>query len=152
ARRDEIDQSSRPGHGRRSRYRADGARRRNVSADSQRPTGHLSRRRSLHAIPKPRKDSADDCSIPRRANADGQNQRKLINIVAHHVKHAFTKGEKNMVEKKSSAMTLTLPSDREIVLTRVFDAPRRLVFEALTKPEHVKRWWGCRGSTVPICE
>ena len=34
-------------------------------------------------------------------------------------------------------MTLTLPSDREIVLTRVFNAPRRLVFEAWTNPEHV---------------
>jgi len=50
------------------------------------------------------------------------------------------------------AMTLTLPSDREIVMTRVFDAPRRLVFEAHSKPEHVKHWWGRRGSTLPICE
>jgi len=52
----------------------------------------------------------------------------------------------------ASQMTLTLPSDREIVLTRVFDAPRRLVFEALTKPEHVRRWWGWRASTMPVCE
>jgi len=48
--------------------------------------------------------------------------------------------------------TLTTPSDREIVMTRVFDAPRRLVFEAWTKPEHVSRWWGCRSSTLPVCE
>jgi uncharacterized protein YndB with AHSA1/START domain len=37
------------------------------------------------------------------------------------------------------AFTLTTPSDREIVMTRVFDAPRHLVFEAWTKPEHVAR-------------
>jgi len=49
-------------------------------------------------------------------------------------------------------MTLTLPSDHEIVLTRVFDVPRRLVFEAWTKPEHVKQWYGCSIMTLPICE
>jgi uncharacterized protein YndB with AHSA1/START domain len=37
---------------------------------------------------------------------------------------------------------LTLPSDREIVISRVFAAPRRLVFEAWIKPEHVARWYG----------
>jgi uncharacterized protein YndB with AHSA1/START domain len=42
---------------------------------------------------------------------------------------------------KNSA-TLRLPSDREIVSTRVFDAPRRLVFEAWTRPEHLAPWWG----------
>ena len=41
--------------------------------------------------------------------------------------------------KANSALIVTTPSDREIVLTRVFDAPRRLVFEAWTKPEHVAR-------------
>jgi len=59
-----------------------------------------------------------------------------------------------MAEKEGSAaskaaMTLTLPSDREIVLTRVFDAPRRLVFEASTKPEHVARWWGPKAPRCP---
>ena len=44
------------------------------------------------------------------------------------------------------AMTLTFPSDREI------DAPRRLVFEAHTKCEHIKHWWGPRGSTLSVCE
>jgi uncharacterized protein YndB with AHSA1/START domain len=42
----------------------------------------------------------------------------------------------------SDTFKATTPSDREIVLTRLFDAPRRLVFDAMTKPEHVKRWWG----------
>jgi len=37
---------------------------------------------------------------------------------------------------------------------RLFDAPRHLVFEAMTKPEHVKRWWGRLGEgySVPVCE
>jgi uncharacterized protein YndB with AHSA1/START domain len=39
-----------------------------------------------------------------------------------------------------------------MVLTRVFDAPRRLVFEAYSKPEHVSRWWGPRNQTVIVCE
>jgi uncharacterized protein YndB with AHSA1/START domain len=37
---------------------------------------------------------------------------------------------------------VTTPADREIVLTRLFDAPPQVVFEAMTKPEHVRRWWG----------
>jgi uncharacterized protein YndB with AHSA1/START domain len=52
----------------------------------------------------------------------------------------------------SSALTVTLPSDREIVLSREFDAPRALVFEAMSKPEHIARWWGPRGMTTPVCE
>jgi uncharacterized protein YndB with AHSA1/START domain len=47
-----------------------------------------------------------------------------------------------MVAKHSAATTLTTPSDREIVITRVVDAPRRLVFAAWTTPEHVARWYG----------
>lgn len=43
--------------------------------------------------------------------------------------------------------------DREIVMTRVFDAPRRMVFEALTKPELLKRWFfGPPGWTLAVCE
>jgi uncharacterized protein YndB with AHSA1/START domain len=38
-----------------------------------------------------------------------------------------------------ATLTVTTPTDREIVLTRVFDAPRRMVFDALTKPELLKR-------------
>ena len=46
----------------------------------------------------------------------------------------------------------TTPSDREIVTTRVFDAPRELVFEAHTSCEHVSRWWGPRKYEVVDCE
>ena len=54
----------------------------------------------------------------------------------------------------SGTFTVTTPSDQEIRLTRLFDAPRALVFEAMTKPEHVRRWWGRLGPgySVPICE
>ena len=41
---------------------------------------------------------------------------------------------------------------REVVITRIFDAPRGLVFKAWTDPEHMARWWGPRGFTNPICE
>ncbi len=54
----------------------------------------------------------------------------------------------------SDTFTVTTPSDREIRLTRLFDAPRHLVWEAMNKPEHIKRWWGClsEGHSVPVCE
>jgi uncharacterized protein YndB with AHSA1/START domain len=54
----------------------------------------------------------------------------------------------------SQTFTVTTPSDQEIRMTRLFDAPRQLVFEAMTRPEHVRRWWGCLGDgySVPICE
>ena len=42
--------------------------------------------------------------------------------------------------------------DREIVLTRVFDAPRELVFEAWTKPEHAMKWFGPKGFTCTLHE
>jgi len=57
-----------------------------------------------------------------------------------------------MDARNQATMTLTLPSDREIVLTRVFDAPRRLVFKAWTRPEHMKHWYGCSTATLRECE
>jgi uncharacterized protein YndB with AHSA1/START domain len=50
-------------------------------------------------------------------------------------------------------LKITRPSDRELAMTRVFDAPRRLVFDALTKPELVQRWLlGPEGWAMPVCE
>ena len=48
--------------------------------------------------------------------------------------------------------TLTMPSDNELVITRDFNAPRALLFDALTRPEHVKRWYGLRSLTLRVCE
>ena len=56
------------------------------------------------------------------------------------------------VKSNPGALSVTLPSDREILMTRVFDAPRELVFEAHATPEHVRRWWGQHGTTLPVCE
>jgi uncharacterized protein YndB with AHSA1/START domain len=48
---------------------------------------------------------------------------------------------------------MSTPIDREIQVTRDFDAPRRLVFDAFTKPELVRRWLlGPPGWTMPLCE
>lgn len=48
---------------------------------------------------------------------------------------------------------LTTPSDREVVITRVVDAPRKRVWDAWTKPQHVKQWLlGPEGWTMPVCE
>jgi uncharacterized protein YndB with AHSA1/START domain len=54
----------------------------------------------------------------------------------------------------SGTFEVTMPSDVEIRLTRLFNAPRHLVFEVMTRPEHVKRWWGNLGPgySVPVCE
>ena len=54
----------------------------------------------------------------------------------------------------SDSFKVTTPSDHEIRMTRLFDAPRHLVFEAMTKPEHVTQWWGRLGEgySVPVCE
>jgi uncharacterized protein YndB with AHSA1/START domain len=56
-----------------------------------------------------------------------------------------------MAEAKSSAAT-TEASDDEFLISRVFDAPRELVWKAWTEPERVTQWWGPRGFTNPICE
>ena len=51
----------------------------------------------------------------------------------------------------SATFAVSTPSDREIRLGRLFSAPRQLVFDAMTKPEHVRQWWGrltvCFGAT-----
>ena len=50
-------------------------------------------------------------------------------------------------------LKLTTPSDREIAVTRVFDAPRQLVFDAHTKPDLVRQWLlGPPGWSMPVCE
>lgn len=58
---------------------------------------------------------------------------------------------KNQTHRHGSA-TVTLPSDREILITRQFDAPAALIFKAWTTPELVKRWWGFDSSEWLVCE
>jgi uncharacterized protein YndB with AHSA1/START domain len=57
-----------------------------------------------------------------------------------------------MDARNTSGLIITTPTDREIVLTRSFSAPRGLVFEAWTTPEHVRRWWGCDKAAMTVCE
>ncbi len=55
--------------------------------------------------------------------------------------------------KDSGALKVTTRGDREIVMTRVFDAPRHLVFAAFTRPELVRQWLlGPEGWSMPVCE
>jgi uncharacterized protein YndB with AHSA1/START domain len=58
-----------------------------------------------------------------------------------------------MSATKVGETTLTTPSERELEITRVFEAPRELVWEAWTNPEHVPNWLlGPEGWTMPVCE
>lgn len=59
---------------------------------------------------------------------------------------------KNSVQN-CSTLSVTTPTEREISMTRSFDAPRRLVFEAYTSPKHLPKWMlGPPGWTMTICE
>ena len=54
---------------------------------------------------------------------------------------------------KTGTTTFTMPSDLEVAVTRVVAAPRALVFDAWTKPEHIANWMlGPEGWTMPVCE
>jgi uncharacterized protein YndB with AHSA1/START domain len=44
------------------------------------------------------------------------------------------------------------PTEASIVITRIFDAPRELVWKAWTDPKHMAQWWGPQGFTNPVCE
>lgn len=54
--------------------------------------------------------------------------------------------------KNTGTLKVTTVGDREIVMTRVFDAPRQRVFAAFTRPELLKRWFGPRGWSLVVCE
>ncbi|BBI31739.1 SRPBCC domain-containing protein [Cohnella abietis] len=48
-------------------------------------------------------------------------------------------------------MISNVENDRVLVLERVFNAPRDLVFQMFKEPEHLKRWWGPKGWEIPVC-
>jgi uncharacterized protein YndB with AHSA1/START domain len=55
--------------------------------------------------------------------------------------------------KDTGTLKVTTPTEREIVMTRIFDAPRKRVFDAHTRPELVKRWLlGPPGWSMPVCQ
>lgn len=57
-----------------------------------------------------------------------------------------------MTLTSSSRAKVTLPTDEQILVEREFDAPRRLVYEAFTTPELVKRWWHAKRGEVTLVE
>jgi uncharacterized protein YndB with AHSA1/START domain len=60
--------------------------------------------------------------------------------------------EKRMATASSSMAKVTLPTDEQILITRQFDAPKHLVYEAYTTPEHVRRWWAGRRGEMTVAE
>jgi hypothetical protein len=54
--------------------------------------------------------------------------------------------------KNTGTLKVTTPTEREVMMVRVFDAPRRMVFDAFTKPELLKRWFGPRSWSLAVCE
>jgi uncharacterized protein YndB with AHSA1/START domain len=63
------------------------------------------------------------------------------------VKSGFSKGVEMSLDRLMAQMK---DAARELVITRVFDAPRELVFEAWTDPKHIASWWGPRGFTTTV--
>ena len=57
-----------------------------------------------------------------------------------------------MAMASSGTATVTLPTDRQILITREFDAPKHLVYKAWTMPELVKRWWHANRGEVTVAE
>jgi uncharacterized protein YndB with AHSA1/START domain len=57
-----------------------------------------------------------------------------------------------MAVASSGTAQVTLPADDQILITREFNAPKHLVYEAWTTPELVKRWWNAKRGEVTICD
>jgi uncharacterized protein YndB with AHSA1/START domain len=57
-----------------------------------------------------------------------------------------------MTAASSGTATVTLPTEEQILITREFDAPQHLVYEAWTTPEHVRRWWSANRGEVTVAE
>jgi uncharacterized protein YndB with AHSA1/START domain len=74
---------------------------------------------------------------------------KLRNRVA--AEHHAVEGLHQMLERLAEQITQRSPTDREFLFTRVFDAPRDLVWKALTESESLMQWWGPKGYTMLTC-
>ena len=62
------------------------------------------------------------------------------------------RSDDNLLMTPTKEATVTTPSDRQVVITRTFNAPRSVVFDAWTKPEHVTQWWDPSGKPLERCE
>jgi len=114
-------------------------------------------------------DSPDDVLFTSRVTfeeADGGTQltmRMVFSTVAERDRvaeqyGAIKGGEDTLsrlaehIEASQNKLFISLPSDYEVRLTRMFDAPRNLVYKAMTQPEHIKHWWGCGDFELTTCE
>src|ERR671914_685377 len=59
---------------------------------------------------------------------------------------------KEMAVASTGTAKVTLPADKQILITREFDAPKDLVYKAFTTPELVRRWWHAKRGQMTICE
>jgi uncharacterized protein YndB with AHSA1/START domain len=60
--------------------------------------------------------------------------------------------ETTSTQPAGATSSVSSPDKRELVITRIFDAPRDLVFKVWTDPKHVAQWWGPKWFTNPVCE
>ncbi len=66
-----------------------------------------------------------------------------------HLQSGMDSGAKETFDRLEELLE-TMP--RQLVMTRIFDAPRELVFKAWTERDRLARWWGPKGFTIPVCE
>src|SRR5438093_11152574 len=59
--------------------------------------------------------------------------------------------QKEKIQHKDD-LTIALPSEKEVLITRTLHAPRKLVFEAMTEPRHLKQWLGPRSMTIMVAD
>ena len=57
-----------------------------------------------------------------------------------------------MLANRNLDVTVTLPSETEIRFTCFFRRSRQILFEAWTRPEHIRHWWGCHGASISTCK
>ena len=90
--------------------------------------------------------AARDHVVKKYGAIEGANQTldRLAEQLAQMAERQIAEGE--------TAAGKNDPADRELVITRIFDAPREIVFKAWTEPERLKHWWGPKEFTNPVCE
>jgi uncharacterized protein YndB with AHSA1/START domain len=84
---------------------------------------------------------------------EGESEIRLMHEQAAYGPESTPCPGRRSPMNNTGTLQVTTPTEREIVWTRVVDAPRRLVFEAWTSPEHLPLWMlGPSGWTMPVCE
>jgi uncharacterized protein YndB with AHSA1/START domain len=85
---------------------------------------------------------------PRRWTGSDHHWKERLDRLSAYLRE-LQRRRRAMAARQS---TVAVPAGKEVVITRVFDAPRERVFEAWTKPEHLKHWFSPTGFTAPECE